>query len=60
MLDESTTGYGRAIILWDHLFGTFSNGATAETGTGPTEPSLWRKFLMPFTEPDDAGTSPGG
>ena len=59
VLEESNTNYGCAIILWDRLFGTYSNGVTTETGTGPTEPSLWQKFQMPFVEPDDTATAPG-
>jgi len=59
VLEESNTNYGCAIILWDRIFGTYSNGATTEIGTGPTEPSLWQKFQMPFVEPDDTATAPG-
>ncbi len=59
VLEESNTNYGCATIIWDRLFGTFSDGATRETGTGPTEPDLWGKFVMPFTEPVDTATAPG-
>ena len=59
LVRESNTNYGCAIILWDRIFGTYSNGATTEIGTGPTEPSLWQKFQMPFVEPDDTATAPG-
>ena len=58
MLEESNTNYGCAAIVWDRVFGTFEDAATQETGTGPTEPSLWGKFLMPFVEPEDTSTAP--
>ena len=58
VLEESNTNYGCAAIVWDRLFGTFADAQTAETGTGPTEPSLWAKFLMPFVEPEDTSTAP--
>ena len=55
---ESNTNFGCATIIWDHLFGTFSDEDTQEVGTGPSEPSLWQKAVMPFTEPADTATSP--
>ena len=60
VFDESNTNFGCAVILWDRLFGTFSDAHTAQTGTGPTQPSLWRIFLMPYKEPEDTKTAPGG
>lgn len=56
--EESNTNFGCAVILWDRLFGTFSDAHTEQTGTGPTQPSLWRIFLMPYTEPEDTTTAP--
>jgi len=58
VLDESNTNYGCAAILWDRMFGTFADAPTRETGTGPTEPSLWGKFLMPIKEPADTQIAP--
>lgn len=60
VLAESNTNYGCAAIVWDRLFGTFEDASTRETGTGTTDPSLWRKLLMPFVEPPDTATAPGG
>ncbi len=58
VMEESNTNYGCAAIVWDRLFGTFEPGPTREAGTGPTEPTLWRKALMPFREPDDTAIAP--
>ncbi len=58
VLDESNTNYGCAAIVWDRLFGTFSDADTAEAGTGPTEPTLWQKLLMPYREPQDTQIAP--
>ncbi len=58
VLEESNTNYGCSAIVWDRLFGTFSDARTVEAGTGPTEPSLWQKFLMPVREPSDTSIAP--
>ncbi len=58
VLEESNTNYGCAVILWDRIFGTFSDKYTKETGIGPTEPNVWNKFLMPIREPRDSQISP--
>tara|TARA_R110002110_G_scaffold20643_1_gene83374 strand:+ start:432 stop:1298 length:867 start_codon:yes stop_codon:yes gene_type:complete len=58
VMAESNTNYGCAGILWDRVFGTFSDADTAEAGTGPTEPSLWQKLVMPIKEPQDTAVSP--
>ena len=58
VLEESNTNYACSAILWDRVFGTFADAATAETGTGPTEPDMWAKFWMPFEEPEDTATAP--
>lgn len=55
---ESNTNYGCAVILWDRLFGTFSDAPTREAGSGPTEPTLWQKTLMPIWEPRDTVIAP--
>ena len=58
VIEESNTNYGCAIILWDRLFGTFSDNNTIETGIGPSEPSMWNKLLIPLKEPADSQISP--
>ena len=58
VLEESNTNYGCSAIVWDRLFGTFSSADTLEAGTGPTEPSLWEKLLMPIREPADTSIAP--
>ena len=45
-------------IVWDRLFGTFEEGPIVEAGTGPTEPNLWEKVMMPFKEPADTAIAP--
>lgn len=55
---ESNTNFGCAAIVWDRLFGTFRDAYTVETGTGPTQPSVWQLFIMPYKEPTDTETSP--
>jgi sterol desaturase/sphingolipid hydroxylase (fatty acid hydroxylase superfamily) len=58
VIEESNTNYGCAVILWDRLFGTFSDNNTIETGIGPSEPSMWNKLLIPLKEPSDSQISP--
>ena len=58
VIEESNTNYGCAVILWDRLFGTFSDNNTIETGIGPSEPSMWNKLLIPLKEPADSQISP--
>ena len=58
VMAESNTNYGCSAIIWDRLFGTFSSASTEEAGTGPTEPTLWQKFLMPVREPADTAIAP--
>jgi len=58
VMEESNTNYGCGAIIWDRIFGTFEDGETAEAGTGPTEPSLWGKLLMPIKEPSDTAVAP--
>jgi sterol desaturase/sphingolipid hydroxylase (fatty acid hydroxylase superfamily) len=59
VLKESNTNYGCNAIIWDRLFGTFLDKTNDETGTGPTEPALWEKSLMPFKQPEDTTIAPG-
>lgn len=56
VFEDSNTNYACNAILWDRLFGTYSRGQVLQTGIGPTQPPLWRMFLLPFHEPDDADT----
>lgn len=56
VFEESNTNYACNAILWDRLFGTYSRGEVLQTGIGPTQPTLWRMFLLPFREPEDADT----
>jgi len=58
VLEESNSNYGCASILWDRLFGTFSQTPVLETGIGPTEPNTWHKFIMPIREPADSKVAP--
>ena len=60
VLSESNTNYGCSAILWDRLFGTFLDKTIDDAGTGPTEPTLWEKFLMPFKEPEGTTIAPVG
>ncbi|MEM9304005.1 MAG: sterol desaturase family protein [Pseudomonadota bacterium] len=56
--EESDTNYGCACILWDRVFGTFSDADTRETGIGGTQPSYPELFLMPFKEPQSSEVAP--
>lgn len=58
VMAESNTNYGCSAIVWDRLFGTFEDARTVEAGTGPTEPTLWQKVLMPIREPVDTAIAP--
>ena len=58
-LGESNTNYGCSTIIWDRVFGTFLDTSISDAGTGPTEPGLWQKFLMPIKEPEDTSIAPG-
>jgi len=55
---ESNTNFSCNAIIWDRLFGTYSEGPVQRTGIGPTEPSTLAKFLLPFKEPTDIETAP--
>jgi sterol desaturase/sphingolipid hydroxylase (fatty acid hydroxylase superfamily) len=56
--EESNTNYGCACMIWDHVFGTFEDGDTAEAGIGKTQPSYAELFLMPFQEPASSEVAP--
>jgi sterol desaturase/sphingolipid hydroxylase (fatty acid hydroxylase superfamily) len=53
----SNTNFGCNVILWDHLFGTYSTGEVQQTGIGPGDPTLAQKFMLPFREPTFADTA---
>ncbi|KRA17562.1 sterol desaturase family protein [Lysobacter sp. Root604] len=56
VFEQSNSNYACNAIVWDRLFGTYSQGPVAQTGIGPNEPGLWRMYLLPFREPVDADT----
>ena len=56
--EESNTNYGCACILWDRIFGTFSDADTKEAGIGKTQPTYGELFLMPFEEPGSSEVAP--
>lgn len=56
VFEESNSNYACNAIVWDRLFGTYSQGPVAQTGIGPSEPGLWRMYLLPLREPEDADT----
>lgn len=56
VFEESNSNYACNAIVWDRLFGTYSQGPVVQTGIGPSEPGLWRMYLLPFREPADADT----
>lgn len=58
ILAESNSNYSCNIILWDRLFGTFTQGTVTQTGIGPTEPGVLGKLLINFREPADIQTAP--
>lgn len=55
---ESNTNFACNAIIWDRVFGTYSQGYVTQTGIGPAEPHTWAKFMLPFREPEDTRTSP--
>ncbi len=56
--EESNTNYGCACILWDRVFGTFSDADTHETGIGSRQPTYPEMVLMPFKEPKSSEVAP--
>lgn len=56
VFEDSNSNYACNAIVWDRVFGTYSEGPVAQTGIGPSQPSLWRMYLLPFLEPADADT----
>ena len=58
--EESNTNYGCACIMWDRVFGTFSDADTKEAGIGKTQPNFTELMLMPFEEPKSSEVAPSG
>lgn len=56
VFEDSNTNYACNAILWDRVFGTYSRGPVRQTGIGPTQPGLWRMFMLPFGEPQGVDT----
>ena len=54
---DSNSNYSCNAIVWDRLFGTFSEGPVTQTGIGPHEPTFLQKLLLPLREPVYADTA---
>ena len=52
----SNTIYACNAILWDRVFGTYSEASVQQTGIGPVQPTMTEMFLLPFREPKQADT----
>lgn len=52
----SNTNYACNAIIWDRLFGTYSDALVQQTGLGPDQPRIRDMFLMPFREPAQVDT----
>ena len=57
VFEDSNSNYSCNAIVWDRLFGTFSEGAVTQTGIGPHEPTFLQKLLLPLREPVYADTA---
>ncbi len=57
VFEVSNTNYACNAIIWDRLFGTYSEGEVEQTGIGPRQPTFGEMFLLPWREPDDADTA---
>jgi len=54
--ETSNTNYACNAIIWDRLFGTYSQAPVEQTGIGPVQPRIRDMFLLPFREPEQADT----
>lgn len=54
--ETSNTNYACNAILWDRLFGTYSETEVDQTGIGPIQPTIRDMFLLPFREPEQVDT----
>lgn len=52
----SNTNYACNAIVWDRIFGTYSEAAVEQTGIGPVQPRIRDMFLLPLREPEQADT----
>ncbi|MEX2497311.1 MAG: sterol desaturase family protein [Wenzhouxiangellaceae bacterium] len=52
----SNTNYACNAILWDRVFGTYSEAPVQQTGIGPVQPRIRDMFLLPFREPEQVDT----
>lgn len=57
VFEQSNSNYACNAILWDRLFGTYSDGDVEQTGIGPRQPALREMLRMPWREPGDADTA---
>ena len=57
VFEDGNTNFSCNAIIWDRLFGTYSEGPVAQTGIGPVEPTFWQKLLLPIREPVYADTA---
>ena len=57
VFEDSNSNFSCNAIIWDRLFGTFSEGAVTQTGIGPHEPTFLQKLLLPLREPVYADTA---
>ena len=57
VFEDSNSNYSCNAIIWDRLFGTFSEGPVTQTGIGPLEPTFLQKLLLPLREPVYADTA---
>lgn len=57
-LAESRRNFGCAAIVWDRVFGTFSDNQAVAVGSGPIEPSTWHKLMMPIKDYEVSDIAP--
>lgn len=55
-LETSIPNYACNGIVWDRLFGTYTEAAVEQTGIGPIQPRIRGMFLLPVREPGTADT----
>lgn len=57
VFEHSNSNYACNAIIWDRLFGTYSDGDVEQTGIGPRQPSVREMLRMPWREPGDVDTA---
>ena len=55
---QSNTNYSCNAIIFDRIFGTYSEGAVEQAGIGATEPGLAEKLMLPVRQPTNITTAP--